>query len=62
MSQIDPRGGVSIFQISLKFKKVSNIRYFVNAIIDWLILILPSASADASVDKSAANYSEMSAI
>ena len=27
MSQIDPRGGVSIFQISLKFKKVSNIRW-----------------------------------
>ena len=26
MSQIDPRGGVSIFQISLKLKKVSNIR------------------------------------
>ena len=24
MSQIDPRGGVSIFQISVKFKKVSN--------------------------------------
>ena len=62
MSQFNPIGGVSIFQISLKFKKVSNIRYFVNAIIDWLILILPSASADASVDKSAANYSEMSAI
>ena len=29
---------------------------------DFLILILPSASADASADKSAAKYSEMSAI
>ena len=28
----------------------------------YLILILPSASADASADKSAAKYSEMSAI
>ena len=27
MSQFDPRGGVSIFQINLKLKKVSNIRY-----------------------------------
>ena len=27
MSEIDPRGGVSIFQISLKFKKVWNIRW-----------------------------------
>ena len=41
---------------------VSNALIMISYNQDLLILVLPSASADASADKSAAKYSEMSAI